>query len=198
MGSDDVKVAFDDHDAIGRADPVPRLMQSEEQIRLMEDRRFRRIHILGVIVAKGTAAEADDRAFQIADRKHQPVTEAVVEAAVLTLDHQPSLLQLLSSVAFAVGQVAQQIAPILRSKTKLPRFNRGRCETTTLDIGSAMLAFGRAAEEVVPIDRSILIDLSQACLQSVFLLLRLTHTHSPLTTLYPAAPALLRHCLAKL
>ena len=55
---------------------------------LVEDRRLGGVEVLGLVVANGAAAEPDDPAISVADRKHEPVTEAVVVAAAV-----PSLKQ---------------------------------------------------------------------------------------------------------
>ena len=70
-----------------------RLVEAEEDFALGEDGRLRRVDILRrlLIAGQDTPAEADDAALFVADRKHEPATEAVVIAIALFLQF-PELL----------------------------------------------------------------------------------------------------------
>ena len=67
---DDVHVALDDDDAAGVADRVARQEQAVELAALREQRRFRRVQVLGLAVAEHAAAEADHAAAAVVDREH--------------------------------------------------------------------------------------------------------------------------------
>ena len=80
-----------------------------EQPPLVEERRIGRVEVLRRHVgAHRPPAEGDDPAAQVADRKHDPVAEAVVgDLHVLARDHEPGLLHHLDAHALAGEMIAQ-------------------------------------------------------------------------------------------
>ena len=107
MQGDDVQVAFDDHGLIGGPDRLARLVQPEEQAAFVEERRLGRVEELGNVVGIDDARpEARHPPAGIADRKHDAVPEAVVDAPAVALAHQPGLEQFLLAEA-ALFQVQQ-------------------------------------------------------------------------------------------
>ena len=78
---DDVHVALDDQGVAALADRRPRLEQAVELAALDEHRRLGRVQVLRLAAVEHPAAEADHRALHRADRKHDPVAEAVVALA---------------------------------------------------------------------------------------------------------------------
>ncbi len=86
---DDVHVALDDDDRARVADRVAREKEPVELAALREQRRLRRIEVLGLAVAEHAAAEADHLAAAVVDREHDPVAEPVVALAAIAGDHEP-------------------------------------------------------------------------------------------------------------
>ena len=100
------------HVALGEDDPSLlaffRNVQGEEIFPFVEDDRLGRIEIFGRRVVHHAPAEADDVAAHIDDREHQPVAEAVVNAALLRLDREARLEQLFLGVALFDHRVQQR------------------------------------------------------------------------------------------
>jgi hypothetical protein len=78
----DVHVAFHDHDATRFAQRAPRLVQAVELPAFREERRFRRIQVLGLAAIQDPPAETDDHAAHVHDGEHDAITENVVAPAV--------------------------------------------------------------------------------------------------------------------
>ncbi len=77
-----------------RAQQLKRARQAVQHMPFVEQRRFRAVEILGLLVRiEGTAAEADDGAAAVFDREHQPIAETVVGRLALDLDQQATFDQ---------------------------------------------------------------------------------------------------------
>ncbi len=85
---DDVHVALDDDDAAGIADRVTREEEAVELAALREQRRLRRVQVLGLALPDHPAAEADDLPAGVVDRKHDPVAKPVVTLAAVAGDDE--------------------------------------------------------------------------------------------------------------
>ena len=85
---DDVHVAFDDDHLAGVADGVSREIEAVELASLGEDRRFRRIEVLGLAAADHPAAEPDHAAAAVMDREHDAIPEAVVALVAVAGDDE--------------------------------------------------------------------------------------------------------------
>ncbi len=53
-------------------------VQAVQFAALVKQRRFRRVHVFGLALIDHAAAESDDAAARIANRKHEPVAKPVV------------------------------------------------------------------------------------------------------------------------
>ncbi len=69
----------------------PRKIQRVQRSRLAEERRFGRVHILWLLVAKCPPAEADHTFLDVKDRKYYPISEPVIIAAAVTPNDQSGL-----------------------------------------------------------------------------------------------------------
>ena len=85
---DDVHIAFDHHDLVEVAIALACLEQAVKLLPLVEHRGFRRVQVLGLVVAEHPAAEGDDPAAAVADREDHPIAEAVVALAAVGVLHQ--------------------------------------------------------------------------------------------------------------
>ena len=88
---------------------LSRFVQAEQIAALVEQHGFRRIEVLGRVIAEGASAEADDATARVADREHDAVAEAVVRAALIFLDQQPGF-----DGMPRIGQLAGQRIPGFR------------------------------------------------------------------------------------
>jgi hypothetical protein len=89
MERDGVEVAFHENHPVGPSDGLPRLRQGEEDVRFVVERRVGRVEILRRLVLRhGAPAERDDAALGVGDGDHEPVAEAVVEAAAPVARHR--------------------------------------------------------------------------------------------------------------
>src|SRR5690606_25118973 len=80
---DDIHVALDDHDILKLAVLQAGLVQPVEFASLVEYRGFRRVQILGLVIAQHPAPEAYHPAAAVADGEGDAVTEAVVALAAV-------------------------------------------------------------------------------------------------------------------
>src|SRR5436190_20018760 len=76
--SHDVHVAFDDEDAARVTNGVSCQIEAVELFSLREDGCFGRVEVFWLSGIQYAAAEADDAAPRIVDRKHHAVAEPVV------------------------------------------------------------------------------------------------------------------------
>ena len=86
---DDVHVSLDHDHLPGGADRLARLEQPVELAPLGEQRRFRRVQVLGLALVENAAAEADHATAAVVDRKHDAVAKTVVALAAVAGDDQP-------------------------------------------------------------------------------------------------------------
>ena len=106
-----VHVAFGHQGVAGLADGGARLEQAVQFAALVEHRRFGGVEVLGFFVAQHAPAKADALALDVADGKHDAITEAVVALAILLADdHQARFVQ---QRAVVFGKDAGQVAPAL-------------------------------------------------------------------------------------
>ena len=134
VDADRIHVPFHQYRPIRLPDAFLGPVQVVEHGALLIYRRFRGIQILGFVRRIERApAEADHLPRFAVDRKHQPVAETVVEAAVFAPPQQTGVLQLLGgeplllqNAAAARGRSARRIpARIARSfPGDTPRFSR--------------------------------------------------------------------------
>ena len=94
MQPHDVHVAFDDDEAPQSRARETNFVQAVEFLALVKQLGFRRIEVLGLARREQPAAEAQHAPARIADRKHDPVAEAVVPgfargARRVALDDEP-------------------------------------------------------------------------------------------------------------
>jgi hypothetical protein len=95
--ADDVHVALDDQQPLQAARRLARLEQAVQLAALVEQFGLRRVEVLGLALVEHATAEADGAAARVADWKHDPVAETVVEtgaqgrdaASGLPFDDQP-------------------------------------------------------------------------------------------------------------
>src|SRR5690606_24141000 len=128
---------------------------------LLEQGRLGGVQVFGLGVAEGPAAEADHLAFGVADGEDQPAAEAVVPAARLALDRQASGLDLLGRVALLLGQVGEEVAPLVQAEAELKALDHLAVDPAALDIVAAGLAAAKLEQDVVEVARSGLVDLQQ-------------------------------------
>ena len=113
---DHVHIAFDHQNPPCVFDRGTPFIQSVKVFPFIKQRRIRRIQIFRLRVIQHPAAETDDLPARIADRKHNPMTEAVV-MPTLIVNHHPRIhqrsirirLEHLRQRLPAVGGVAQTI-----------------------------------------------------------------------------------------
>ncbi|MNP09559.1 hypothetical protein D3C76_1016710 [compost metagenome] len=115
---DDVHVALDDDDFVEVAVVLARFVQAVEFLAFMEDRGFRRVEVLGLVVAQHPATKRDDAPATVADREHHAITKAVVALAGFSVFDQQAGIDhgfLLQGVA---AQVLEQVVPARWRKTE--------------------------------------------------------------------------------
>ncbi len=116
----DVHISFDDHQAGEIRARLPRFVQPVEFASLVKQRRFRGIEVLGVTLIDDSSAKTDDAPARIPDRKHQPITEAIVKpgralaAARIALDDEAEPMQLAPLLLLRSKAVEQRIPGIRR------------------------------------------------------------------------------------
>ncbi len=112
----DVDVALDDQQARKLRTALAYFVEPVEFLALVEEGGFGRIEILWLAVADHPSAESDCPAARVTDRKHQPVTEAVIVSlavarlTTLALDRESEFGEL-AHVRGARTEAAQDIAP---------------------------------------------------------------------------------------
>ena len=129
--------------------------QTVELAALAEHRRLRRIEVFGFVIANDATAEADALTLDIANRKHDPVSKAVVAldfalGAVfpsLAADDQPAFNQ---QWVVVVRKHAGQATPPFRGITQAKGFCDRTGQSAALEIANGPL---RAAQ---------MLDISQA------------------------------------
>ena len=80
-----VEIPFDEDGALRFAHRVLRHVEVVEQLALVEDRRVRRIQVLGLPFPENPTAEAHDAAAQVVNREQEPAPEPGHHAPVLLL-----------------------------------------------------------------------------------------------------------------
>ena len=88
---DDVHVAFDDDDPVGFVNRVAGEKQPVKLPALREQCRLGRIQIFRLPLIDDSAAESDDAAAAVMDRKHHAIAETVVALAAVSVDDETSL-----------------------------------------------------------------------------------------------------------
>ena len=150
-----VHIAFDDQCVALGAQPLAGFEQAVEFLPFVEDRRFRRIEVLGLADIEHPAAEADDFPAHRADREHDPVAEAVVAFLLLAFvsadDHQAAFAEQRVVVARkhpcqrapALGCIAHAEAGC-DGAGQAALFQIGHCAGTGLERAAVMFAgFGQ-------------------------------------------------------
>ena len=82
---DHIHIAFNDDDAVGRADGIACLEQAVELAAFREQRSLGRVEVLRLALAHHPAAESDHLTARIADREHDAVAKPVVATPTLPL-----------------------------------------------------------------------------------------------------------------
>ncbi len=126
-----VGVALDDDHLVAPGDLPLGLVQTEQHLRLLEDRALAGVQVLrldGVIIEQAARAEPDDVAAPVPDRPHQPPVEAVDRAAPALLGDL-RLVQLGQLEAVA-QQVFGQLVPPAGGEPAAEALRRGAVETT--------------------------------------------------------------------
>src|SRR6185437_16195952 len=80
MQPHDVDVSLDDEQPRKRCSALASLVEPVELAAFVKERRLRRVEVLRLALADHAAAERDDPAAAVADRKHDAIAEAVIEA----------------------------------------------------------------------------------------------------------------------
>ena len=99
MQAHDIHVSLDDHQALEIGVRLPRLVEAVQLAALVKQRGFRRIQVFRLALIDDAAAECDDPPARIANREHQAVAKAVIEAGLpfaaarVALDDQTCLQQ---------------------------------------------------------------------------------------------------------
>ena len=109
---DHVHVAFGDEDAVLVVGGLARAVHVEQHVALVEERGLRGVQIFGGLRGIERASpEGDDAAFQVLDREHDAVAEAVVgDGNVITCDQHTRCDHLLDGEAGLGKLVAQERA----------------------------------------------------------------------------------------
>ena len=89
---DYVHISFHEHATVDF--PAAEFIQSVKFTALVEHRCLRAVHVLGLDIAHGAAAEAGHAAAAVADREHDAVAEAVIEVPGVALARQARVDQL--------------------------------------------------------------------------------------------------------
>src|SRR5262249_19639704 len=99
------------------ADRAPRLVEAVELAPLLEERRFRRVEVLGLAFAEDASTETDDVSTRVENRKHHAIAEAVIAARgfgvgvlglVSGIDDEPRVLHDRRGV---IGEHALEVLP---------------------------------------------------------------------------------------
>ena len=101
--SHDVGVALDHVHAVFLARRRLGLVEAEQGLALVVERRLRRVEVLGLLVAERARAEAERAPALVAEREHDAAAEAVVGAAALARDHEAGVEQVLLAEALGEG-----------------------------------------------------------------------------------------------
>src|SRR5690606_32100130 len=104
-----VHITFDDQHAAFAADARAGLPQAIQLAALGKQGCFGRIQVFGLALADDPAAEPDELAPTIPNRKHHPFTKAAVTSPIFRLDDQAALDQ---HRIFIVGEYRGQTAPV--------------------------------------------------------------------------------------
>ncbi len=125
-----VGVALDDHHLVSPGDLAFGLVQTEQHLRLLEDRALAGVEVLrldGVVVEQAAGAEPDDVPAPVLDRPHQPPVEPVDGTAPALLGDL-RLVQLGQLEAVA-QQVFGQLVPATGGEPAAEALRRGAVET---------------------------------------------------------------------
>lgn len=147
----DVHVALDDDDLVEVAVVLARLVQPVQLLPLVENRGFRGVQVLGLVVAEHPATEGDDAPAAVTYREHHPVAEAVVALAALgVLDQQAGIDHHL--LLQGVGtQVLEQVVPAGRGKAQAEVAGNFPGQAAALEVVHRCLA-GRVAAQGLAVE----------------------------------------------
>ena len=172
VAGDGVELAFA-HDRVAGVEDGPlRLVEGEEHLALGEDGRLGRVHILRhlLVALQDAAAEGDHAALLVADGKHQPAAEAVVEPArVLLPDDEPGLLAEGCVIALRLGPV-HRVVPGLGSGPEAEFPDGFHAHTALVQVVAGDLAGGLVHEALLPALGDGLVELEQRILHAARLL----------------------------
>ena len=147
---DNVHVAFDHHDPPGLARDRAGAVQIVQRAPFVEQRRVRRIQVLGCICFRrleNTPAKSDRPPARVLDRQHQPPAETGVGFLALDVDQQAGFDQ--QPGVEALERLADQLAPFGGVAEPEP-LDRVRIEPALLQIFARFLAFAIQQVEFEP------------------------------------------------
>ena len=137
---DHVHVAFHHHDLVKIAAVLAYLEQAVQLLALVEHRGFRRVEVLGLLVAQHAATEADHPAPAVADREHHPVAEAVVAPAVVGIFDQQAGFDHRALLQAVAAQMPEQVVPARRREAQAEVAGNLAGQATALEVLHRSLA----------------------------------------------------------
>ena len=150
-------------------------IEGEKIFSFVENQRLRGIQVFGRRIVHHAPAEADDVAADIDDRKHEPVAEAVIHAAVFARDRKPGFQHFLAGVASGAHCI-QKRRPLVGRKPE-PEARDGRLAQAALyDIRPRLLA-ARLQQLLVEKPRRVLAERPQPLLLLILRLILLVLRH---------------------
>ena len=118
---DNVHVALNHHDFVEVAIALACLIKAVEFLAFMEDRGFRGVEVLGLVVAQYPAAESDDASAAVADGENYPVAKAVVAfdlLGVLGVFHQQTGVDQVLLRQVVATQMFVEVVPAWRGEAE--------------------------------------------------------------------------------
>ncbi len=135
-----IHVPLDHEHALQLRTGAPRLVQSVELAPLVEEHRLRRVQVLRLTLIDDPAAEGDDPASDVPDRKHQSIAEAVVVAirvarrSAVALDDQAELGERFA-IRLVAPEAPQHLIPGVGSKPDAEFLHRGGVQPAFQNVG---------------------------------------------------------------
>ena len=114
MGSDDIHISLDHEDQITLLNSLARPVETVQHPALRENRRLRRVEILGLTVADNTPTKADDPLLHIDDGEQEPSAKPVGErpGVVGRRKDQPGLFGVFQMNLLLPKEIGQ-LAPVV-------------------------------------------------------------------------------------
>jgi len=145
MGHHHIRVTFDNRDHPRLGDLVLGQINAERAAAFIEQRGFRAVQILGLVVAArhDAAAEADDPGLIVADGKHHAISERVVKPGSTFAWLDQATQGKLPGREFLNGS-AQKAVPRIRRETDVESLDGFVGESARLKIIARRLSGGRS------------------------------------------------------